>query len=250
MGPAQQRFDPDDAASLGGDDRLIVDVERLQRDRGFELAQEEPPLRALGFDLRRKASRRTATLALGGAQGKVGAARQFLAGRTILRRLRDADAGGNLPHAVHEDRTQERSANAVCEHARRAGVVAAHDDGEFILFEAPEQRAGRQTGLQMFGNVHEHRVAAGPSQHVVDLVKTVEIDEHEGNDAGITLGQHPIERLEHHTVIGQAGQRVLAGQLAHHLGAAIERAGQPLRGARGEEGAQRERDTDRPYQPP
>ena len=39
-------------------------------------------------------------------------------------------------------------------------------------------------------------------------------------------------RLEHHAVIGQAGQRVLAGQLAHRLGAAIERPREPPRGAR------------------
>ncbi len=58
MGPAQQRFDADNAAALGGDDRLIVHVEGLVVDGGFEFAAEETPLGMLLVDFGTK--RRTA----------------------------------------------------------------------------------------------------------------------------------------------------------------------------------------------
>ena len=44
MGPARERLDADNGAAVGGDDRLIVNVERLVADRRFKLAQEEAPL--------------------------------------------------------------------------------------------------------------------------------------------------------------------------------------------------------------
>ena len=50
--PAQQRFDADDGAAVGGDDRLIMDVESLQRDRRLQFAQQRTPLGIFGFDLR------------------------------------------------------------------------------------------------------------------------------------------------------------------------------------------------------
>ena len=96
----------------------------------------------------------------------------------------------------------------------RGFVLAADDDGEFVLLEAPQQRARRQSGLQMFGDIHQHGVAAGSPQRIVDLVKAVEIDQREGDDAGTTLRQGVVETLHHGAMIGQSGQGVLADQLA------------------------------------
>ena len=227
-----------------------MDVERLQRDGGFQFAQEEPPLGVLGFDLRLEAPRPAAAFPLGGAQRQAGTTHQFLAGRAVLRRLRDTDAGGDLPHPVDEDRTQQRTAQRFGEHRRGAPVVAADDDGELVVLEAAEQRARRQSGVQPFGDIQQHGVAAGPSQRVVDLAKAVEIDQREDHDAGAAPGQRIVEALEHHAVIGQAGQFVLTRQLAHRLGAAFERTQQRLQAAHGENGAQCERGADRRQQRP
>ncbi len=72
VGPARQRFDADHAAAVGGDDRLIVNVERLLLDRGFEFAQEKAALGMLLVNLRHKAPHRAAAAALGGAQRQRG----------------------------------------------------------------------------------------------------------------------------------------------------------------------------------
>ena len=79
----------------------------------------------------------------------------------------------------------------------------------------------------MFGNTHEHGVASGTPQRIVDFAKSVEIDERKDDDAGAALCQRRVKKLEHDPVIGQSGQGVLACKLSHGLGAAVERTQQP-----------------------
>ena len=67
MRPAQQRFDTDHAATVGGDDRLVVDVECFLVDRNFKFAQEEAALGVLLVNLRHEAPHRSAAGQLGGA---------------------------------------------------------------------------------------------------------------------------------------------------------------------------------------
>ena len=97
----------------------------------------------------------------------------------------------------------------------------------------------------MVGNAHQHRVAPCPPERLVDLVETVEIDEGKSNSGRAALGQRLLERLQHHAVIWQASEGVLAGQCVHRLDRAIERARELLRRPRGEKGAQSERHADR-----
>ncbi len=177
-----KRFDADNAAAFGGDDRLIMNVERLVADRGLELAQEEPPLGMLFLDLRHEAPHRAAAAALGGAQRQRRAAIQFVAGGAVFRRLRDADADADLPHLIHEDRRGERGRDPVGKLGRGLRVFAADDDGEFVVLETPEQRAVRQPGLETLGDADQHRVAAGPAQRVVDVVEAVDVDQREDDD--------------------------------------------------------------------
>ena len=74
-----------------------------------------------------------------------------------------------------------------------------------------------------------HRIAACPPQRVVDLVKAVEIDQGENDDAETALRQRIVEMFDHGALIGQSGQRVVANRLARGRGPAIERARQPPR---------------------
>ena len=99
MGPARQRFDADHAAAVGGDHRLVVHVECLALDRDFEFAQEKAALGMLLVDLRHEAPHRAAPGALGGAQRQRGVTAELVAGGAVLRRLRDADAGADLPQS-------------------------------------------------------------------------------------------------------------------------------------------------------
>ena len=105
MGPAQQRFGADDAAAVGGEDRLIVDLKGSAGDGGFELAQDEPPLGVFALDRRLEAPHHAAAFALGGTQRKPGAAGQFLRCRAVVGRLREADGCAEPRRAVDEDRT-------------------------------------------------------------------------------------------------------------------------------------------------
>ena len=89
----------------------------------------------------------------------------------------------------------------------------------------------------MLGDVGQHRVAAGAAQRVVDLAKIVEVDKRESNQPGTAVRQRGAEMLYHDRAIRQPGQKILAGQPAHHLVAAIERLHEPPRGAHREKAA-------------
>ena len=96
--------------------------------------------------------------------------------------------GGQLPHPVDEERPHERGAYRLDQHGGGAAIFTAHDDGEFVFFEASEHRPRQQAGLKMLGDFHQHGVAAGPAERVVDLAKAVEIDQRQQHDAGTAIG--------------------------------------------------------------
>jgi len=102
----------------------------------------------------------------------------------------------------------------------------------------------------MLGDVGEHGVAARAAERVVDLAKVVEVDERESDEPGTAVRQRMPEMLHHDRAIRQPGQKVLAGQLSHHLVAAVERLREPPRGAHREKPAQREDGTDHGEQDP
>ena len=104
--------------------------------------------------------------------------------------------------------------------------------------------------MKTLGNAFQQRIAAGAAVGVVDLTKALDIDERQYDDAGVAPRQRPVEAFQHHPMIGQAGQRILAGQLADGLEARRKRARQPLDQAGGEKGADAERGPDRADQTP
>ena len=108
MGPAQQRLDPDHGAAGGGDHGLIMDVEAARGERGFKLAPNEALFGIFHLDRGLEAPHHAAAFALGGAQREVGAAAELVGGAAVVRRLRNADAGADLPVLLHEDRPLQR----------------------------------------------------------------------------------------------------------------------------------------------
>ncbi len=160
MGPAQQRLDPDHGAAGGGDHGLIMDVEAARGERGFKLAPNEALFGIFRLDGRLEAPHHAAAFALGGAQREIGTAAELVGGAAVVRRLRNADAGADLPVLLHEDRPLQRHLQCLSEHACGLRIFAAHDDGEFVVVEAAELGAGRQAGVQTFGNAFQQRIAA------------------------------------------------------------------------------------------
>ncbi len=241
MAPAQQGLDPDHAAAVGGDDGLVMHLELLAGHGGFEFAEQKPAVDMGGFDCRFELAHGAAAVALGRAQGEVRAPRQFLAGRRVPRRLRDADTGADVPHPLDENRPRQGGAYRFGQRLRRPRT-AFHDDGELVFLEAAQQHARRQAGPQMFGDGDQHGVAAAAAERIVDLTKGVEIDQREHHGAAF-VGQRLVEPLEHGAVIGEPGQGVLVGEPPHGLGGERERTGEPPRRGGGKDGADRKRNT-------
>ena len=206
MVPAQQSFDTDDRAAVGRNDRLIVDVKSLQRDRRLQFAQQRSPLGVFGFDLRLEKSHSAAAFPFGRAQRETGTASHFISAGSVLGGFSNADPGRELPHPVNEDRAMERGAQCIDQHGRGVFILAADHDREFIFLEASQNRSVRQSGLQMFADIHDHGVAAGPPQRVVDFVKAVEVDDSEYHDAGTTPRYRSAETLDHGALVGQPRQ--------------------------------------------
>ena len=69
-------------------------------------------------------------------------------------------------------------------------------------------------GCQPFGNFAQQRVADRMPKRIVDVLEPIEVD-HEQCAALLAVGgiaQRFIEGLAHHRAIGQAGQRIEAGE--------------------------------------
>ena len=175
---------------------------------------------------------------------------QFVAGRAVLGRLRDADTGADLPHLIHVDRRGERGRKLIGELRCNLCVIAGEDNGKPVIVETSELRAGRQRGFESFGDVAKHGVAARPSQRVVDVVEAVDVEQGEGNKAQAARCDRFVQPFEHDPPVRQPGQDVLRRQLAYRRDAACERSAELSRGANREIGAQHKHDPDRAEEAP
>ena len=185
---------------------------------------------------------------LGGVERQAGAADQVLGGRAILRRLGHADGGADLQRAASLNRLGKGRTQRRGQRLGEAGIAAAGDDGELVVLEAAEQRCLRQRGLEPLRNGAHRLVAARTPHRIVDLAEAVGVDQREGDMAArapAPLDQRTLEALNDDALIGQPGQDVFAGQLAHGFDAARERARQPQRRPRRHHGKDHQRDADR-----
>src|SRR3954469_23083572 len=100
MFPSQQRFHPGNGAAVSLDNGLIVDVESIGGERPGNLALDKSPLLEFRFHVRGEGDDRPTTAALGGAQCKIGAARELVADHSVMRRDGEADADAKLDDLV------------------------------------------------------------------------------------------------------------------------------------------------------
>ena len=228
MVPAQQRFEPGNGRPLCLDDGLVVELEGAVGQGARNLALEEAALLLLGLHLGCKRNRAAMPAPLGCAQSEVGAARELVAGRPILRRHRQSNAGDDVHGRVHPDRTRNRLPERIGGLQRRLTIEVGHDQREFIAADAADLGAGRRGLAQPVGNLHQHVVAAGIADGVVHFVEPVEIDRDVGQRLVAGTGNDgAVEEVEQLAVARQAGQRILVSQLVHPLLASGEAEADP-----------------------
>nr|WP_239002945.1 hypothetical protein [Rhodovastum atsumiense] len=132
----------------------------------------------------------------------------------IRRREADADAGADDDLVALQ---LERRAERLDHPAGQAGSVlrlvhVGLDDGELVATE-PRQRVGlAQQLLQSGGNGAQQRVAHRMAERVVDFLEAVEVDQADGA-APATTRQRLVQPLAEQHPVGQAGQRVVVGEM-------------------------------------
>jgi hypothetical protein len=171
----------------------------------LQLVQQKAALRVIGLDMLLEAAGIAAAVALGSTQRKAGAAHELLGARAMIGGTRGADAGGDLPHPVHENRAQQRGAQRLYHQIFDVGIVARRDDREFVLLESAQGRVSRQAGLEMLRDAAKERIPAGAPERIIDLAKAVEIDQRQHDDAVAPVRQHLAEPFKQHPLVGQPG---------------------------------------------
>ena len=255
VSPAQQRLDADDGTAVGGDDRLIVHIECLRRNRGFKFAQQKAPVGLLGLDLRLEAPHRAAPVALGGAQRQTGAARQLLAGGAVFRRLRHADAGGDLPTlpgrclgATNGSENDARSAAASMPAVSASSPLAitANSSSSKRPSTAPVGRAARRRSAMA------RSTASPPVRPIVSLTSR-KPSRSSSTKATFPAPRRDMTRSSVCSMTRWLGRPVSASsliELARGLDAASERTREPPRRPRATTAQSHERDADRAGQRP
>ena len=87
----------------------------------------------------------------------------------------------------------------------------------------PTAHPSAAQGLEAFGDIHQHDVAAGPPQRVVDVTEAVDVQQSEGGSFGAAHRYHLLEPFEEHAPIGKTGQWVRRRELADRRDVARQR---------------------------
>ncbi len=90
---------------------------------------------------------------------------------------------------------------------------------ELVAAEARERVALADRRAQPLGDRAQEAVAAGVAEAVVDLLEVVEIEHHHGDPAALAarLAHRLAQAVEQQRAVGQAGQRVVMGEMADLL---------------------------------
>ena len=219
MAPAQQRLDAGDPAALEVALRLVVDGELVGGEGLAQLALEQAGTARHEVHLRREEAAAVAAVRLGPVHRELGVLEQPVGGLAVGREQRDADAGAGVELLAVE---HERLAEAVDQAARqRARLVRAPDlglqDRELVAAEPADRVGLAQAGVQPLGDRLEQQVAAGQTEGVVDALEAVEVEQqHRRHAVGAPRpGQRVVEAVVEQRAIGEPGQRVVAGLMAH-----------------------------------
>ena len=91
-----------------------------------------------------------------------------------------------------------------------ADIRQCDRDREFIAAQSRNSAGGRGFRGQSLRDGTKHQIAAGMSQHVVDLLKAVEADHQQGDLAAVFRpGNHRGQLSVKRVAVGEPGQRIM-----------------------------------------
>ena len=219
MLPAQQRLEADDLAGQQLHLRLVGEAQLAARNGMQQIVLDMPPLLDLGAHCRFEEPVGAAPFDLGAVKGGVGVAHQALAIDGVVGIDGDADAARNEAAIGRVHSFSARNASMMLSAMRPAAAGSGQawsDDGEFVAAE-PRQHlilvedAGRAARDRL-----QQRVAGGMAEKVVDLLEAVEVDAEQRQLAAVRGGHRDlaVELAVEAAAIGQAGQRIVLGEVA------------------------------------
>ncbi len=219
MLPAQQRLDADDPPhALDCPHRLVVQLQFALGHRPPQLRRQAGPPREDRVRAFMKGDPPPAGR-LGLVHRGVGMAQQRLGVVGIGRVQADADAGSGAQLAPDQverlaQGIEELAADVLDPDGGVGGQVGEQHE-ELVSTQPGEQVGVTQDRVQACGHAGQQLVSRGVAQPVVDLLETVQIDEHQ-RDRPIAAPR-PRERELHlllgEDAVGQLGQRVVIGHV-------------------------------------
>src|SRR5690606_38676834 len=143
MLPTHQRLEADDDVILGPDDRLIMQLELVRRERLAQVVDQQAALFLLVLEVGRIEAELPAPAVLRGIESEVRRARDLVALEPVVGRNRDADAGAD-DRALAVDRIGLRDDldDLPGQLAELAAIVeVGEDDLELVPAETPDLAA-------------------------------------------------------------------------------------------------------------
>jgi hypothetical protein len=141
------------------------------------------------------------------------------------------------PLAGRSDRDGAERLAQARQHALRGVRVGAHQrDRELVAAHPPRDVARAQLGLEVLRELHERLVADRVAPRVVDLLEAVEVEDDDRHRVVLARGaaQLGVEPIVERPLVGEAGERILVGELLELSALVGEAALHLLDRARGE----------------
>ena len=176
-----------------------------------------PPLLDLGAHCRFEEPVCAAPFDLGPVKRGVGMAHQALAVEGVVGIDCDADARRNQAAigrllVCGAERIDDAFGDAS---DRRRVVQAGRDDGEFVAAEPRQHLTVVEDDAGATGDRLQQRVAGGVPEKIVDLLEAVEVEAEQRQAAAGRRGHRylPVEPAVEAAAVGQAGQRIVLGEV-------------------------------------
>jgi len=232
VAPTNQRLGGDQLAAVQVDLRLVDQVELVVVQRPVQPALDlQPIMLALG-QRGREHLPAIAGAPLAVVHGDVRVLDQLLRAQPILRRTRDADAGGHREFVGTEaERGAERTGDRIGQPLGLIGLVAGiADHQELIAAEPGQQPLGTDRSGDAAGGIDQQLIAGVVAEQVVDDLEAVQIDVQHGHPAMGGVGHACGQVIEHRIAVHDAGERIGARLDAQRLFGLLAR-GDVLHGA-------------------
>ena len=219
--PAQQRLGADDRLVGDADDRLIVKLERILLDRNaqclFQRVLIEPVRGHVGIE----ELVGVAAKLLGAVHRHVGVLEQAFRIVAVVRINRDTDRRRHVDIVLLDlERRSDGFLKLLRDAIEHRGIIEILDDDHELVASQPRQQVGFAQGLrQRGGDALEQLVADAMPQSIVDVLETVEIDEHHADPSAAALGlcDRLGEPLLQQQSVRQSRQRVACRQILQAL---------------------------------